>query len=73
MNTFYTIWKINKGATDAELLEEEGTFKTRHRAFKRAKKLASKLVYDWGEKILVRKITLGNEDCLQWEFPAIPY
>ncbi len=69
--TFYTLWKTrDHNDEEAILLEEEPIFRTKHRAFKRAKKLAKALVNGWGFTILVRKIRTDTDWCLQWEFEA---
>lgn len=69
MRSFYTIWKCKDGDyDDALLLQEEPLFRTKHRALKRARTLADNLVDGWGFTILVRKITIGKTECLEWEF-----
>ena len=69
--TFYTIWKSRADDTDgALLLEGEGIFHTRHRAFKRAKKLAKNLNKEWDFSILVRKIHEDSDICEEWVFEA---
>ena len=67
---FYTLWKKELNSTDAILLDSEPAFKTKHNAFKRARKLADRLIYGRGDKILVRHIELGNDMCKEWEFEA---
>ena len=67
--TFYTLWKSKDGNDDDALfLESEPIFHTKHRAFKRAHKLAHALVEGWGFTILVRKIWTNSDICEQWEF-----
>ena len=69
--TFYTLWKSKEDNTDdALLLDSEGVFRTKHRAFKRAHKLASDLVEGWGFVILVRRIHSNSDMCEEWVFEA---
>ena len=69
--TIYTLWKSDINNTEeALLLDSEPIFRTKHRAFKRAHSLASKLAKGWDQVILVRKITFGSDLCTEWEFEA---
>lgn len=65
LNYYYTIWK--KSGDSAELLDEP-TYYFRFCAFRRARKLAKKLIRGSGDVILVRKISIGDEYCFEWEF-----
>lgn len=67
--TFYTLWKCKDGDYDEALfLQEQPIFRTKHRALKRAHKLAKGLVDGWGFTILLRKIRTDTDICEQWEF-----
>ena len=67
--SFYTIWKGKAdGSDDPVLLEDEPLFNTKHRAFKRARQLADKLVVGWEQAILVRYVTVGSDLCTEWVF-----
>ena len=68
--TFYTIWKGKEGEEEAILLDEEPMFRTKHRAFKRARELAKKLTAGWDYVILVRRIQTDTDICTEWVFEA---
>ena len=69
---FYTLWKSKEGKTDeAILLSKEKFFVTKYGAFKRAQKLLKQLAIGWNYVILVRKITIGNNVCEEWEFQPV--
>lgn len=69
MATIYTLWKGKKNEEDdALLLESEPFFKIKRNAFKRAHKLVNQLPIGWDYVILVRKIKLGEDTCLEWVF-----
>jgi len=63
---FYTIWK--KHGDDITLIDEEPTLFTKGAAFKRAREMRKDLIYGTSDAIVVRKITEGSLDCIQWVF-----
>lgn len=67
---FYTLWKAKEGTDDEDLLlDNEPLFHTKHRAFKRAHALAKDLAKGWNYVILVRRVSLDSDMCLEWVFP----
>ena len=67
----YTIWKGKEENGDGTLLlKDAGFFYTKHRAFKKAQKLAKQLAVGWDYIILVRRISLDSDMCLEWLFPT---
>ena len=61
--SFYTIWMRNPYNNESFILEEEKVYYFKHSAFKRAKEL----IKDY-EIILVRKVRLDSDYCLEWKF-----
>lgn len=68
---YYTLWKGHDEADEAVLLEDEQVFKIKHRAFKRAEFLANELAYGCGFFILVRKVCLDSNECLEWKIEPV--
>ena len=63
---FYSLWFRIKGQENARLLDDEPTFLSKTKAFKRAHELA-KDNYFVNTIILIRRITVGSRECVQWE------
>ena len=65
--TFYTFWVKNPFNEEMILLEDEPFYYLRWKAFRHAKKLLKRLK----RTIYVRRITYGNDMCLEWEYPYV--
>ena len=69
---FYTIWKGNENGEDEPiLLKGEKFYFFKWSAFRRAKQLAKELPLNWDLAILVRRVTVGSDECVEYVFPAI--
>lgn len=66
--TFYTLWWKDPHEEDARLITEASGIRHRMYAFKYARYLCSRPEYR-GCTILVRKIKLGSNACIEWRFP----
>ena len=65
---YYIIWKGHNGEDKAILLEDEPVFITRRNAFRRAKHLADQLPPGCEFYLLVRRVSLYDDTCLEWKF-----
>ena len=62
--TFYTFWVMNPFNEEMILLEDEPFYYLRFKAFRHANRLVNKLK----RTIYLRKVTMGKDTCLEWEF-----
>lgn len=67
--TFYCLWK--KHGKTVTLNEDVPTYFKKSDAFKMAKKLQKDLIYGGSDSVLVRKITEGSLNCIEWEFEPL--
>lgn len=67
---FYTVWLKDPCYEDARLFDDLPPYVFKKNAFRKAKELSSRPEYS-GCSILVRRVALNSNICVEWRFDSI--